>query len=101
MSLVHIAGYVIRNDEALDELFGHTKFYFAKYSQFTKSLDRSDLKVLTDQAGRWTFFCFIPFRAVITEVCRKSLSNFFKDREEFYDFNIKDCHCHVLSNVKS
>ena len=46
MSLVHIAGYVTRNDEALDkeELFGHTKFYSAKYGQFTKRLDRDGSK---------------------------------------------------------
>ena len=96
--LVHIAGYVSRNDKALDEkeFFGQAKFYFAKYGLFTKRLDRGGLKVPTDQACQWTFFCFMLFQAVKTEVRRKSLNNLVKDVSEFYNFNMKECHYDVL-----
>jgi len=105
MSLVYMAGYITRNDEALEEedLLGHTKCYFEKYDQFTKTMDRGGLKVPTDQACQWTFFCFILFHTVKDEVCRKSLSNLFKLISEFYDFvlcrNMKECHCLVFSNI--
>nr|XP_047123670.1 uncharacterized protein LOC124806644 [Hydra vulgaris] len=46
MSLIHIAGYVTPNDkEQTDyELLDQTMFYFQKYGQFSKFLDRGGLK---------------------------------------------------------
>ena len=40
MSLVHIAGYVTRNDEALDEdhLLDVTTFYYQKYGDLRRNL---------------------------------------------------------------
>ena len=101
MSLVHIAGYVSRNDEALNEneLLGHTQFYFTKYGKFTQDLDRGGLKVPSDPACQWTFFCFILFHAVKTDVCRKPLSDIFYLVSEVYDFGMRQRHCIVLSNI--
>ena len=46
MSLVHMAGYVTRNDaeESEDDLLEVTTFYFQKYGDYTKKLDRGCLK---------------------------------------------------------
>ena len=51
MSLVYIAGYVTRNDNAISEgeLLSHTFLYYEKYGHYTKSLDRGGLKVPTDE----------------------------------------------------
>ena len=102
MSLVYIAGYVSRKDESLSEnelLIGYTNFYYEKYGQLIKTLDRGKLKVPTDQACQWTFFCFVVFHAVKSEVCRKSLCNIFDLVSEFYEFNMNKKHCLILSNI--
>ena len=58
MSLAYIAGYVIRNDDAISEseLLRHTFLYYEKYGHYTKSLDRGGLKVPTDETRHWAFF---------------------------------------------
>nr|XP_047141281.1 uncharacterized protein LOC124816223 [Hydra vulgaris] len=50
MSLVYIAGYVSRNDDLLNEneLLTRTMFYFEKFGQYLKSVDRGGLKVPFD-----------------------------------------------------
>ena len=101
MSLVYIAGYVTRNDDAISEgeLLGHTFLYYEKYGHYTKSLDRGGLKVPTDETCQWAFFCFTMFHAVKNHVCRNSLSKVFGHIAEFYDFNVTKCHCNILSNI--
>ena len=65
-SLVYIAGYITRNDLELDERtrLGQTSFYFEKYGEFTKSMDRGVLNVPSDRACQWTIFCYILFKTV-------------------------------------
>ena len=97
MSLVHTVGYVTRNDEAVSEkvLLGHTNSYFTKQGQFTKSLDRGELKVPSDQACQWTFFCFSLFHAVMCV----GICVFSELVSEFYNFDMKESHCIILSNI--
>ena len=66
MSLVHIAGCVTRNDKERSEyeLLDQTTFFYQKYDQFYKFLDRGRLKIPTDKYCRWTFFCFITFQMI-------------------------------------
>ena len=101
MSLVHIAGYVTRNDAQLSEkdLLDHTTFYYQKFGRFTQFLDRGGLKIPTDRSCQWVFFCFVLFHAVKRNVCRKSLANFFELVSEFYGFAMTGQHCIVLSNI--
>ena len=80
-------------------LLGHTNFYFTKHGQFTKSLDCGELKVPNDQACQWTFCCFNLFHAVKGNVCRKSLGVFFELVSEFYNFDMKESHCIILSTI--
>ena len=78
MSLCHIAGYVTRHDDQDEmELLNVTTFYYQKYGNYTKDLDRGGLKVPTDSSCQWTFFSYILFNAVKDKVCRKSLCNSF------------------------
>ena len=101
MTLVYIAGYVSRNDEVLNEneLLGHTAFYFHKYGRYTKFLDRGGLKLPSNRACQWVFFCFIMFHSVKNFVCRKSLTNVFWLVTEFYEFGMNEHHCITLSNI--
>ena len=101
MSLVHIAGYVTRNDAQLSEkdLLDHTTFYYQKFGRFTQFLDRGGLKIPTDRSCQWVFFCFALFHAVKRNACRKSLANFFELVSEFYGFAMTGQHCIVLSNI--
>ena len=85
MSLVHIAGYVTRRDDQTEkELLGLTTFYYQKYGHYTKSMDRGGLKVPSDTACQWTFFCYALFNCVIDRVCRKPLANLFMLVAEMY-----------------
>lgn len=101
ISLVHMAGYVTRHDKELDEIesLETTTFYFDKYGSFTKSLDRGGLKIPTDSACQWTFFCFIMFNLVKDQVCRKSLTDLFIQISEVHDFGMKEHHGKILSNI--
>ena len=87
-SLIHIAGYVKRNDKELTdyELLDQTTFYCQKYGQFSKFLDRGVLKIPTDNLCQWIFFCFVIFQVVKDHVCRKSLSSIFMIRLLFIGY---------------
>ena len=101
MSLVHIAGYVTRKDSAATEsdLLDTTTFYFQKYGSYTKLLDRGGLKVPTDDACQWAFFCYIMFNAVKDSICRTSLCNVFMLVSEMNDFGMKKEHGRILANI--
>ena len=100
MSLVHVAGYVTRNDFVTEsELFDTTAFYFEKYGDYTKLLDRGGLNIPTDDACQWAFFCYIIFNAVKDSICRKSLCNLFMLVSEMNDFGMRKEHGRILSNI--
>ena len=101
MSLVHIAGYVTRNDEALDEdhLLDVTTFYYQKYRDFTKELDRGGLNIPSDSSCQWSIFCYLMFNQVKHSVCQKSLSNLFMVVSDMHTFNMKRNHARILSNI--
>jgi len=101
MSLVHIAGYVTRKDDEIDEeqLLNETTFYYQKYGEFTNSLDRGGLKVPTDSACQWTFFCYLMFNVVKDKVCRTSLANLFMVVSDMHTFNMQRSHAMTLSNI--
>ena len=100
MSLVHIAGYVTRKDSSATEsqLLDVTTFYFEKYGNYTKLLDRGGLNVPTDAACQWAFFCYILFNAVKESVCRTSLCNLFMLVSEMKKFNMQKEHGRILAN---
>ena len=100
MSLVHIAGYVTRKDVPTEEeLFNTTTFYFKKYGDYTKSMDRVFLNVPTDKACQWTVFCYLLFNAVKDKVCRKSLANLFVLVADMHNFGMDRVHANILSNI--
>lgn len=100
MSLVHMAGYVTRHDDLSErELLDVTTFYYQKYGDYTKSLDRGGLKVPSDTACQWTFFCHILFSCVKDQVCRTSLANLFMMISDMHTFNMNRKHANILSNI--
>ena len=100
MALVHVAGYVTRNDDVTDDdLFEGDMKYYRKYGAFTQSIDRGGLNVPSDTACQWTFYLFIMFNAVKYRVCRTSLSKLFMMISDSYGFNMKKVHAMILSNV--
>ena len=62
-------------------------------------MDRGGLKIPTDSACQWTFFCYTMFQYVNSKVCRKSLSDIFIKISEFYDFDMTMEHSYTLSNI--
>ena len=102
MSLVYIAGYVTRNDPALNESdsLDVTMFYVEKYGEVLAELDRGGLKYPTDTACQWAFFCYSIFQSVRNKICRRSLMNVFMLIAEHYDMkNISKNHAMILSNI--
>ena len=101
MSLVHMAGYVTRNDaeESEDDLLEVTTFYFQKYGDYTKKLDRGCLNIPNYVACQWTCFCYILFNSVKDQVCRKSLSNIFMQVSTAHSFGMQRHHANILSNI--
>ena len=102
MSLVYIAGYVTRKDDALSEsdMLEVTMFYVEKYGEVLKELDRGGLKYPTDTACQWTFFCYSIFQSVRNKICRRSLANIFMLIAEHYAMkHITKKHATILSNI--
>ena len=101
MGLVHIAGYVTRNDPDIseEELFDVTTFYYGKFGGYTEQLDRGQLNIPTDCAVQWSFFSFIIFQCVKDSVCRSSLSKIFSRISEHYKFGMTSHHSRILSNI--
>ena len=100
MALVHVAGYVTRNDDvADDDLFEVDMKYYRKYGTFTQSIDRGGLNLPSDTACQWTFYSFIMFNAAKYRVCRTSLSKLFMMISDSYCLNMKKVHAMILSNV--
>ena len=101
ISLFYISGYVTRHDD-IDEnelLQTTTMFYYEKYGQFTKDLDRGGLKIPTDKTCQWVNFCFLLFDAVRDRICRRSLSCIFLKISKLYSFDMTRKNAEVLSNI--
>ena len=99
--LFYISGYVTRHDD-IDEnelLQTTTMFYYEKYGQFTKDLDRGGLKIPTDKTCQWVNFCFLLFNAVRDRICRRSLSCIFLKISKLYSFDMTRKNAEVLSNI--
>ena len=94
--LVHIAGYVTRNDA---ENENETTFYYEMHGGFTESLNRGGLKIPTDSACQWTIFCYIIFLSVKYFVCRKSFSKLAMQISKDYNFDMSDRHGNILANT--
>ena len=99
--LVYIAGYVTWKDPEFDEvsLLGQTTFYFEKYGEYTDSLDRGGLNIPSDSVCQWVTFCFILFNVVKNSVCRKSFSKMAMALSDTYQFDMKERHARILSNI--
>ena len=75
MALVHVAGYVTRNDDVTDDdLFEVDMKYYRKYGAFTQSIYHGGLNLPSDTGCQWTFYSFIMSNAAKYRVCRTSLS---------------------------
>ena len=53
MSLVYVAGYVVRKDT---ENFDDTKFYVQSFGKYTDELNRGGLTLPGDNVCQWVFF---------------------------------------------
>ena len=95
MALVYIAGYIVRNDNEIDD----SHEYYEKYGSFTDNLNRGGLSIPGDSACQWTFFSYIIFKIVADHVCRKSLSNILVLISEMHMFNMNRSHSYALANT--
>ena len=95
-SLVYIAGYVKRRDTSFKD---DTYCYFEKYGQYTSSLSRGGLVEAGDSACQWAIFCYISFKLVCDKICRNSLSEIFLDISQYYNFEMTQQNCFVMSNI--
>ena len=64
LTLVYIAGYIVRNDE----LFDDSLIYWKKYGVFINELNRGGLQIPNDSVCQWTFFAYISFNTVASFV---------------------------------
>ena len=101
MALVYIAGYVTRKDGELseEELLGQTNYYFQRYGDYVKSLDKGGLNIPSDIACQWAIFSYIIFDSVKDNVCRHSLTNILLYVSEFFEFEMQRQHCVILTNI--
>ena len=96
-SLVHIAGYVIRNDDPSDH--DDTYYYYEKHGDYFDKLNRGGLCKPGDTAVQFAIYAYIAFHAVVNHVCRKSLSDIFMVISKLYGFDMEKRHAWILCNI--
>lgn len=95
MALVYVSGYVVKNKKATDDTF----FYYEKYGDFLKDLNRGGLTIPSDCICQWVEYSYILFHYIASFTCRKSLCSILLNISEFYNFNVSHCHAVTLCNI--
>ena len=95
MALFYIAGYIVRNDEQLED----GRAYFHRDGYYLREMNRGGLTIPDDNACQWTCFSYIVFHFVCTKVCRMSLARILLTISNSYDLNMEMRHSVTLSNI--
>ena len=96
MTLVYIAGYIVRKD---DERLERSYFYYEQYGNFLKDLNRGGLHIPYDAACQWVVYSYAMFKVLAEVCCRTSLCNTLVLISEMYGFNMDQRHGMILSNI--
>lgn len=96
MTLVYIAGYITKKDNETSEF---DTYFYEKYGDYRKSLERGKLKIPSDHTCQWLFFCFILFHTLKENVCHISLSNILILIPDFHFFRMERKHVHIFANI--
>lgn len=96
-SLVFIGGYIQKKAGPIYE--NDTMIYYDNYGSYLNSVDRGKLTKPYDTLMQWTVFCFILFIEVSQFDCRTNLMKKFEVVSEKYNFETKEKHCRILSNI--
>lgn len=96
MSLVYIAGYVVRQDQEIAE---DTFNIYSLYGSYLSDLNRGLLKIPGDSVCQWSFFCYIVFHEVVDHTCVASLASIFQMISDLYSLRVSSRHCRILSNI--
>ena len=96
MTLVYISGYVCRHvdDEEID-----TYKYYEQHGEYLVELNRGKLRIPNDRICQWTFFSYILFYVVSSEVCWKSLKKLLYHVSEFYSLGVTEAQASILTNI--
>ena len=98
MSLVYIAGYIVRKDIHSDEC-DDTKNYVHTYGDYLNEMNRGCLCIPSDNICQWVMFSYILFDEIADKVCRKSLCNALMFISEYYSVNVEKHHGQIMSNI--
>ena len=96
MTLVYIAGYIVRND---DDQLERSYFYYEQYGNFLKDLNRGGLCIPYDAVCQWVIYSYAMFKVLAEVCCRTSLCNFLMLISEMYELNMDRRHGMILSNI--
>ena len=96
MTLVYIAGYVVRKSPVNDD----TNRYLEEFGGYLKQLNRGGLTLPGDTICQWVVYSYILYHQINSHVCRTSLCNALMMIVDFYRFTgIKKQHGRILSNI--
>ena len=95
MSLIYIAGYVVRNDEDSDDSY----FYYEKFRYFTDEINCGGLTVPGDFVCQWVIYRYIMFCEVADNTCISSLCNLRILILESYQLNMNRKHGVILLKI--
>ena len=96
MTLVYIAGYVVRHDD----IDSSSVSYYEQYRAYFDSVNRGGLRVPNDDIVQWAAFCFILFNTISKgDLCRNFVMTCFQYVGEKYDFCVTEKNCRTLANI--
>ena len=100
MGLVYVAGYIQRNHDYIGNVEGGSHDYYSKYGAYLNEINRGGLLIPVDSLVQWVFICyFLYLNLDHTNLCRKSLSNYFMEISDIHNFSVLIYHANILSNI--
>ena len=84
ISLVYAAGYVVKNDKAIDDSF----FYVSQFFRNLQEINRGGLKIPGELICQWVIYCYVTFLQSASITCCSSFSNLAMIICDMYNFNV-------------
>jgi len=97
MSLVYIAGYVVRNDAPNDN---DTFYLYEEFGDYIRGMNCGGLCIPRDNICQWVFYSYALFHHLYSNTCKVSICNCFMMTSDFNCFeNVLRKHGRILANI--
>ena len=83
LSLMHVTGNVVKNDETIAD-----SFYVSQFGRYLQKTNRGGLKLPGDSICQWVIYSYVTFLQSASVTCRSPFSNLAIIISDMYNFNV-------------